>query len=424
MKKILIVDDEKMMLMMTYRILSKKYEVVTAMSGADAIEIFEREKPDLILSDLMMPEMDGYEMYEILQRKSLKPIPVIFMTADESDESESKGFEAGAVDYIRKPLKPDLLMRRVGNALDNIDKIQGLETAASTDQLTKLLNKSAAQYEIGELVKKSSGALLMIDLDSFKLVNDIHGHTMGDKILTSFADMLKKMTRENDLIGRIGGDEFIVFLQNIDNERILMTKTILLNAQLLSAAKKLIGANMDIPLGASIGAVFVPDEGTEFSSLYKKADTALYNAKKLGKHTCAIFGTHNHSDQNLSNLSGISRTRKIIDERNIAQGAYLVEFDIFKIIYRLLVRMCDTYRKGLFLIQFTVDDESLIEVFKENLLHSLRKSDCVTQSAKEKFLVLLMETTEEESLNVKDRIFSKLNPSEKKKIQFEQEKIF
>lgn len=422
MRKILVVDDEKMMLMMTRRILSTKYEIVTAMTGKDAIEIFLREKPDLILSDLMMPEMDGYEMHEILQEKTGEAVPIIFMTADESDESESRGLEVGAVDYIRKPLKPDLLLRRINNALDNLDKIHELETASSTDPLTHLLNKTAAQKEIGDVVDKTHGALLMLDLDSFKLVNDLYGHVAGDKVLIRFAELIRKITRENDLIGRIGGDEFIAYLQNVDDENILKSKTNFLNEQLLIAAKKILGANMEIPLGTSVGAVFVPVEGTDFVTLYKKADTALYNVKQHGKHGCAIFGNHNRAENKLS-VEGISQTRMILGERNVESGAYFVDLETFKSIYRLLARMVDTYKKGLVLMQFTVSDESLTEEVKDKIIHSLRKSDCVSQASKNKFLVLLMEATEEESLIVRDRIFAKLKDTVTDKVYFESEII-
>ena len=131
------------------------------------------------------------------------------MSANEGDESEIKGFEMGVADYIHKPLKPDVLLRRVGNVIENIEKIRKLEVTSSTDSLTKLLNKSAAQRKIVEMVKNSSGALLMIDLDSFKLVNDIYEHNMDDKILIRFAEPIKSVIRENDLAGRMGGDEFV-----------------------------------------------------------------------------------------------------------------------------------------------------------------------------------------------------------------------
>ena len=417
MSKILIVDDDEMMLMMARRILSLKYEIVTATTGAEAIEIFDAERPDMVLSDLMMPEMDGYELHRILQEKSGETVPIMFMSANEGDESEIKGFEVGAADYIHKPLKPDVLLRRVGNIIENLDKIHGLEAAATIDPLTKLLNKSTAQKEISELIKKSSGALLMIDLDSFKLVNDIYGHNMGDKILIYFGELIKNVIRESDLAGRMGGDEFIAFLQNVDDENILREKTSYLNEKLLTYAKKIMGNDMQIPLGTSIGAVFVPEEGRDFQTLYKKADSALYNVKQHGKHSLSVFGTHNHSK---ISVEGLSQLRMILCERNVEPGAYFVDFETFKSIYRLFMRMDN---KNLVLMQFTLPEKDLAKEFKEILIHTLRKSDCVTQNGK-KFLILLIEAREKDSDIVKDRIMSRAKNIFAGKIGFEREEIF
>ena len=417
MSKILIVDDDEMMLMMTRHILSTKYEVVTATSGAEAIEIFERERPDMVLSDLMMPEMDGYELHRILQEKSGEVVPIMFMSANEDDESEIKGFELGAADYIHKPMRPDVLLRRVGNVIDNLEKIRKLEVKSSTDSLTKLLNKTAAQREIGEIVKKSSGALLMIDLDSFKLVNDIYGHNMGDKILIRFAELIKSVIRSEDLAGRMGGDEFIAFLQNVTDEKVLQAKTKFLNEQILITAKKFMGFDMQIPLGVSVGAVFVPSEGREFATLYKKADKALYEVKQNGKHSLAVFG---EQSQEKNSVGELSELRMILGERNNESSAYFVDFEAFKTVYRILSRM--DCKKGLTLVQFTVES-NLAEEFKEILIHTLRKSDCVTQNGN-KFLILLQEATESESEVVRDRILSRLEGKLAVGIKFECEKIF
>lgn len=417
MSKILVVDDDEMMIMMARHILSTKYEVVTATTGAEAIKIFEQERPDMVLSDLMMPELDGYELHRILQEKSGKTVPIMFMSANEGDESEIKGFEQGAADYIHKPLKPDVLLRRVGNIIENLEKIRKLEVKSSTDSLTKLLNKSAAQREIGEMVKKSSGAFLMIDLDSFKLVNDIYGHNMGDKILIRFAELIKSVIRENDLAGRMGGDEFVAFLQNVEDEKILQVKSDYLNEKILIVARKLLGEEMQIPLGTSIGAVFVPSEGRDFTTLYKKADKALYEVKKHGKHSLAVFGEKNQAENN--SIGELSQVRMILGERNIESGAYFVDFEAFKHIYRMLVRT-DNSQKGLTLVQFTLNDDFAKE-FKEILIKSLRKSDCVTQSGN-KFLIMLQEATKSDSEIVKARIFSRTKGMEDK-IFFECEKI-
>ena len=420
MNKILVVDDEEMMLMMARHILSTKYEIITASDGFEAIELFESERPDMVLSDLMMPEMDGYELHRILQEKSAGSVPIMFMSADESEESESKGFEVGAEDYIRKPLKPDVLLRRVGIIMENLDKIRGLEAAASTDQLTKLLNKSSAQKEIGAAVKNSSGALLMIDLDSFKLINDIYGHIAGDKILICFAELIKNVIREKDLAGRMGGDEFIVFLENIFDEKVLKSKASYLNSEILKSARKMFGEDIEIPLGTSIGAVFVPEEGRDFQILYEKADKALYEVKQHGKHGISIYGANKQAGKDI--LAGISQTQMILGERNTESGAYYVEFEDFKKIYRLVSRIVSDYKREVILMQITLLEEEYLDEFKEILPDSLRKSDCVTCSGK-KFLILLMESTEHESEVVKNRIISRLGVKIASKTIFEHEKI-
>ena len=261
----------------------------------------------------------------------------------------------------------------------------------------------------------------MIDLDSFKLVNDIYGHIAGDKILIYFAELIRKIIRENDLAGRMGGDEFIVFLQNVSDEDILKSKAEYLNEKILKSARELLGEDMEIPLGASIGAIFVPDEGRDFQNLYEKADRALYEVKRRGKHGIAIYGENNWAGKKLA--AGISQMQMILGERNVEQGAYFVEPEDFKKIYRLLARMVADYKRRLVLMQCTLTEESLAEEFKETLIHSLRKSDCVTQSGKV-FLVLLMEATEQEADCVKNRILSRLNVNMASKILFECEKVF
>ena len=225
MKKILIVDDMIVSLMMTENMLADQYETFCASSGKEAIEIFRKEKPDMVLSDLRMPGMSGYELQLALQEEYHKIIPFMFMTADPSEETESKGFDNGAMDFIRKPFRPDVLLRRIANIMQTVEQIQGLKKDAETDKLTGLLNKASSEKDLAELCKTATGALLMVDLDSFKLVNDIHGHAMGDKVLITFADILRSAVRSSDLIGRMGGDEFIAFCQGVHEENAIAQRT-------------------------------------------------------------------------------------------------------------------------------------------------------------------------------------------------------
>ena len=202
MKKILIVDDMEVSLMMTENMLADTYETFCASSGLEAMEIYRNERPDMVLSDLRMPGMTGYELQLALQEEFHEVIPFMFMTADHDEETESKGFDNGAMDFIRKPFKPEVLLRRVANILQTVEQIHDLKKSSTTDALTGLLNKASSEVELTKICKNSLGALLMIDLDSFKLVNDIHGHAMGDKVLISFADILRAAFRPSRKNGR------------------------------------------------------------------------------------------------------------------------------------------------------------------------------------------------------------------------------
>ncbi len=413
MKKILVVDDMMVSLLMTENILASQYEVVCASSGKEAIEVYHRERPDMVLSDLRMPGMTGYELQLALQSETRETIPFMFMTADHDEETESKGFDNGAMDFIRKPFRPDVLLRRVGNILQTVDRIQGLKKHASIDSLTGLLNKNSSENELKSVCKSATGALLMIDLDSFKLVNDIHGHSMGDKILISFADIIRAAVRPADLIGRMGGDEFIAFCHGMLDETGIANKSEFINQSLLKAAKELMGEDMNIPLGASIGCVFVPAGGTDFAELYKKADKALYTVKQNGKHGYSIFNEEQDARDSNSdaNNADISHIEMILGERNQGEGALQLPFEGFRAVYRYLRRTLKIYAKPACILLLalnrygnpTVTPAEADEQFLSTLRSTLRKGDVITQNGKN-FIVLLSSIEMEHITAVSDRI--------------------
>ncbi|MBR1729081.1 MAG: diguanylate cyclase [Selenomonadaceae bacterium] len=410
MQKVLIVDDDPVMLRLASIIISKHFQVVTASSGEEALKIFETEKPDLVLSDLLMPEMDGYELHRILQEKNSESVPIVFMTADEDEDSERRGFDIGVDDYIHKPFKADVLLRRIQNVLRNSNKIRGLKQAVDLDALTGLLNKTTSQRKISDLCRKHQGVLMIIDLDSFKMINDLYGHSIGDKILIRFAALIKEIINASDLAGRIGGDTFIVFCQDIQNETTIIEKINSLNEKLSAAVKEIVGKSMNISFGASAGAVFIPSDGTDFSILCSKANKALYEAKQASKHSCSFYGD---SDSDQSDRRKLLDMQMIFGERIITNGAYFVEINGFKEIYRMLVRLVKNYRRDVQIMQITLDTENsdALDKFRELLLNCLQQSDCVTQNGKKQFLVLMPETHIEECDDIEQKIISKWRSS-------------
>lgn len=400
-KKILIVDDEKISLMMTNHILASEYDTVCVSSGNEALEVYEKERPDLVLSDLRMPNMTGFELQMKIQERFNDAVPFIFMTADRDEETESVGLQQGAVDFIHKPFRADVLLKRIGNILRMIEQISGLKKASATDPMTGLLNKASAQAEISELCRKAPGALMMIDLDSFKPVNDLYGHSMGDKILIRFAEVLQSAVRFTDITGRMGGDEFIAYCQNVSDESVIAEKVQYINEQILASARSLMGEDMSIPLGASIGCVFAPDEGTDFETLFRKADKALYNVKQNGKHGYEVYheGTlANQQDE--KHVTDIQNVFTILNERNRAKGAMNLPLEQYRTVYQFLSRMVVNYKKEIWVLLFSMHQTgagalSLEEVsnqFMEVLQGSLRASDVITQNSKNQVLAILNET--------------------------------
>ena len=184
-------------------------------------------------------------------------------------------------------------IKSVGVILD-IDeakrKTQALLEKAETDSLTKLLNKNAARWKIEEYLRQEDkterSALLIIDVDDFKLVNDRYGHMFGDAVLTEFARIIKGMFRSSDAVARIGGDEFMVLMKNVRWDKVI-------ERQMLELCRKFENLKIEsIPCGAihcSIGAAYYPDHGMNFDELYHYADEALYEAKRQGRNTYVIY---------------------------------------------------------------------------------------------------------------------------------------
>ncbi|MBR1886561.1 MAG: diguanylate cyclase [Schwartzia sp.] len=393
MKKILIVDDMVVSLMMTENMLCGHYITFCASSGQEAIEIYRREHPDMVLSDLRMPGMNGYELQRALQQEMQQTIPFMFMTADSDEDTESKGFENGAMDFLRKPFRPDVLLRRVSNILQTVDQIESLKRHASIDSLTGLLNKSSAEEELKRVCAQASGALLMIDLDSFKPVNDIYGHSMGDKVLMSFADILRASVRPDDVLGRLGGDEFVAFCNGMHDEQGIANKAASINTRVMESAKELMGADMSIPIGASIGCVFVPSGGTEYAELVQKADKALYAVKQNGKHGYAIFSEKRLSRANEG--ATLTDVEKILGERSPGRGALRLPFEEFRAVYRFLKRTMGIFNKSVSILRFSLPKGKAAGVedeFLSLLCSTLRAGDVVTETGGQ-FLVLLVNTS-------------------------------
>ena len=267
--------------------------VIDATNGKDALKIVDKESIDLILLDIMMPEMDGYEVCRVLHSKDkTKDIPIIFITAKSDEDSIEMAYDVGGSDYITKPFRPKELLSRVKKELKMQELISELKLLASTDPMTKLYNRrhfNNMVESVFELHKREgdSLAILMLDIDKFKNVNDTYGHKVGDEVIIALADELRSSQRKSDIICRYGGEEFVVVLpkSSLEGIKIVAEKLRLSISSLeidLKNAKKL---KFTVSIGVS--CVDFEKESTIEQAL-KRADNALYVAKDSGRNRVCL----------------------------------------------------------------------------------------------------------------------------------------
>ena len=285
---VLIVDDSPTTLNILTSCIEKTHKVKVATSGVECLEMSEQlPQPDLILLDVTMPNMDGYEVCELLKNNPLTAsIPIIFVTGLEAEEDEERGFLIGAVDYITKPFSQVIVRARVNTHLTIKLQQDKLNKMAFYDQLTGLYNRhflmdTADQKVITAQTNGSSLWVLMIDVDHFKMVNDNYGHAVGDQVLQKVANTLQLESSNMDLIARSGGEEFIILFDSCEGEE-AVNKSV----GLLDAIESL-NPN-DINITISIGMAKLEATDKDFDGVLKRADDALYEAKNNGRNRIEI----------------------------------------------------------------------------------------------------------------------------------------
>ncbi len=421
MKHILMVDDVATNLKCAGEVLKDKYEISKAKSGKQALEVIEERRPDLVLMDISMPEMDGYEVVEkIRENADWVDIPVVFLTADADSESEMKAFKLGAMDFIRKPFDPNILITRMDRILQIEETRRELKLNARRDVLTDLWNRQYLEECVNREGEKSkgSGALVLFDMDNFKSINDTYGHVAGDRILQQFAEVLRDFASEGDIVSRLGGDEFGVFFKGLtDTEELDRRITGIIKCVEEKLAELEGGENS---VSASAGVSLMPDDGVDFLTLYNKADKALYYVKQNGKRNFHLFQekeSYSFCNQKESNSSvlDITQLKRIIEEKAQLSGAYQVEYDGFRRIYQFVSRCIERNGQEVQIVLFTIVHSNIINMemteMQEAMIHletairtSLRKGDVATKYNNAQYIVILMETSKENGQRVVARI--------------------
>ena len=296
---ILIIDDIALNLEVLGSSLGPDYDIQFATSGLQGLKLVRQQAPDLILLDVMMPGMDGYQVQQQLQADpTTRDIPVIFVTAQNDSASETRALAAGAVDFIHKPINPPVVRARVRLQLELRQRVvelqqalQRVEFLSRHDPLTGLPNRAWFRERFGQslaLARRQGNqlALMLLDLDKFKPVNDAHGHAAGDALLQQAAQRMRACVRATDTVGRIGGDEFVLLLQDVESA-----------AAACQVAEKIrhslnqpfMVEGRSLSISATIGLALYPDHGADAGELARHADIAMYQAKENGRNQVRLY---------------------------------------------------------------------------------------------------------------------------------------
>jgi len=300
---VLIVDDDKVDQELVLRALRKSHldvSIDTAKTVDEGLDLYQEHSYDIILLDYRMPERDGTEMiYELTQLPTSSNTAIVMMSSSEDEKLAIDCLKAGAHDFLMKSEVTGVRLRRaVLQAKARFELEQQLAESykkvkilAESDPLTGLSNRAYFEHSlriniVNNIRDKHKIALLLIDLDNFKFINDTYGHDVGDRLLLLVVDSIKSCLRGNELFARLGGDEFSICLSNLDTAedaskvatRVVetLTKPFLINES-------------EIHSTASVGISIYPDNATDFEELFKQADIAMYRAKKLGRSRVCFF---------------------------------------------------------------------------------------------------------------------------------------
>ncbi len=429
MKHILIVDDNKTNLASARAVLNGVYKVTAVTSGAQALKFLEVNSCDLILLDIKMPEMDGFEvMKRIGENEACGDIPIIFLTADNDAGTESRCLETGAVDFIAKPFVPAVMMSRISRILEMVDmrrqlaekleqkvkEVSDIKSKARQDALTGLWNRAYTEETVNGLVSGgANGALFMIDMDNFKAINDNYGHIEGDNTLKMFADTMRKYSSDGDVLCRIGGDEFVMFVNGVTSKSVLSN----LAGDIISdLCAKLEAKKFETNSSVSIGIAQIPEDGTEFGTVYNAADKALYYVKQNGKNSFHFFSEQKAAENSRgSTIVDLKYLREFMSRADSGKGAYQLDLDNFHHVYNFIRRFIERSGRDVQTVLFTAYSESgavreqneidtALEMLEQAIYTSLRRADVSTRYSSKQIIVLLMDADAEKGGMVANRI--------------------
>lgn len=294
MGKILVIDDSILQIVSLLNLLEQDHTVELCSTGPEGLKRVKEFEPDLILLDIIMPEMDGFEVLRRLkQDEAAKDIPVIMITSLSDADNEEKGFTLGAVDYIIKPFQKSIVKARVQTHTELYAYRRSMENLARLDALTGIANRRSyderSVQEWNRAIRdKKPISIAVLDIDYFKEYNDLYGHPNGDEVLRKVAQALSgNLRRASDFAARYGGEEFALLMPNTPEEAaVKISENICKSIECfcIPHGSSCISEFLTVSVG---GITVVPNMEEDYGDYFGMADRMLYEAKKNGRNKVA-----------------------------------------------------------------------------------------------------------------------------------------
>ena len=429
MKTVLVVDDNKLNLATARRVLQDTYRVVPVTKGQQALTYLESSACDIVLLDLKTPDMDGFELMERIHgMEQCRNMPIVCLTADSDAEIETRCFRKGALDFIAKPFVPEVMLSRIGRILELEDlrrsladklaqktrEVFDIRNKSHQDSLTGLWNKSYTEETVDDMLSRGvSGALIMLDIDNFKPINDNYGHIAGDKTLKTLAEIMRSCSAKGDILCRIGGDEFAIFVKDVTSKAKLTGYATDIS---LSLHRKMGEFGFQTGTTVSIGIALAPGDARDFNSLYSCADKALYYVKHNGTNSYHFFNDKLQAELERGGKTvDLKYLQDLMSRADNGMGAYLLDFESFNHVYNFIRRFVGRNNRDVQTVLFTVTEignapleaseaEFALELLEKAIYTSLRRSDVSTRYSSKQLIVILMDADSDSGDMVAERI--------------------
>lgn len=362
----LIIDDIEMNRAILKVLFDKKYEIIEAETGEEALTILQgfQGSIDIVLLDLMLPGMSGFDVLKHKNEDYFKSVPVVVITSSGQLEDQVQAFDLGANDFISKPFVPEIVMSRVNNVMASNRRMLSVELEAQRmkvkselDEMTSLYNKSTTENLMDGILRASDShleAMMVIDIDNFKTVNDTSGHQAGDHVIKIVANLISSLFRKTDVVGRIGGDEFCVLMVDVPSMEIVHSKV---NELIQIMRYK---PNLTIPeyVTLSIGLATNEKKNTTYPNLFMRADEALYKVKQSGKAQYREYGVEPVAvdNDNRSVVLLLSDNRNVCSAVHAVLPAYLRIVEVLQL--KDLKQISDKIKEKVCIIYADVTDQA------------------------------------------------------------------